>query len=110
MNKSCEACARGPSTVDGHGGLTVHSMGVAGMLFKCRQCELTWMRSYSSDGRYGWTRLADHTAATACVGIVMPSAVPSPAAVAEISGEQADAMDHWLAIRPSWKQTPRRPS
>jgi hypothetical protein len=110
MSKSCEACARGPSMVDGHDGLTVHSMGVAGMLFKCRRCELTWMRSYSRDGRYGWTRVADHIAATACVGIVMPTAGASPAAAAEISGGRGDAMDHWLAIRRSWKQTSRRPS
>src|SRR5690348_17143489 len=108
MSKSCEACARGPSMVDGHDGLTVHSMGVAGMLFKCRRCELTWMRSYSRDGRYGWTRVADHIAATACVGIVMPTGGASRDA--GISGGRGDAMVLWSAIRGSWTQTARRPS
>ena len=109
MNTNCEACARGPSKVDGHAALMVHSLGVAGMLFKCRRCELTWMRSYSSEGRYDWTRLSDRIGAPACVGIVMPAcgAIPEPvAAVPDVGGE---AMDRWLAIQRGWKQPARRP-
>jgi len=109
MNANCEACARGPTKVDGHPELRVHSLGVAGMLFKCRRCELTWMRSYSPVGRYEWTRLAERIGATGCVGIVMPSRGASPAAAAEISGAGGEAMDHWLAIQHSWKHTAHRP-
>ena len=105
LNANCEACSRGPAKADGHPALRVHSLGAAGMLFKCRQCELTWLRSYSLGARYAWTRLDDR-AATACVGIVMPSVGASPAA--EASTARGDAMDHWLAIQRGWKQPSRR--
>ena len=109
MHANCEACARGPAKVDGHAALMVHSLGVAGMLFKCRQCELTWMRSYSAHGRYDWTRLSDRIGAPACVGVVMPSCGASPAAVAAAPSVAGEAMDHWLAIQRGWKQSSRRP-
>jgi hypothetical protein len=76
MNANCDACARGASKVDGHAALMVHSFAMAGMIFKCRQCDLAWRRSYSSDGVYGWTRLAGRMSATAGVGIMMPAASP----------------------------------
>jgi hypothetical protein len=109
MNENCEACALGPSNVDGHAALMVHSMAAAGVLFKCRRCELTWMRSYFTEGRYNWTRLADRAAAAACIGILMPSTGTTPAAVAEVSSVGGETVDHWLATQHSWKHTSRRP-
>ena len=109
MNTNCEACALGPTNVEGHAALAVHSMAAAGILFKCRLCELMWMRSYFTEGRYDWTRLADRAAAAACIGVLMPAARASPAAVAaEVSGAGGEAMDHWLAMQHSWKHTLRR--
>lgn len=109
MTANCQACALGPTKVDGHAELMVHSLAAAGMLFKCSRCELPWMRSYSPDGRYEWMRLSDRIDATACVGIVMPSSRPPPAAVAALAGAGGDAVDHWLAIQRSWKRSPRVP-
>lgn len=109
MNENCEACALGPAKVDGHAALMVHSMAAAGVLFKCRRCELTWMRSYSTTGRYDWTRLPDRAAAAACIGVLMPSAGTIPTAVAEVSSAGGEAMDRWLTVQHSWKHTSRRP-
>jgi len=125
MNANCDACARGPSNVDGHAGLMVQSLGSTGMVFKCRVCALTWMRSYSGDGHYGWTRLADRTPATAWFGFIMPPARPRPAtaevvdharpatprpAAAEVAAPGGAALDQWLSIQQVLKQPPHRPN
>jgi len=107
MNANCEACALGPAKIDGHGALMVHTLAVAGILFRCRRCELTWLRSYSADGRYQWTRIAETMHAGACLGVVMPSARARPAAVAKVSDTERETMDHWLAMQHSWKHTSR---
>ncbi len=109
MNESCEACALGPTKVDGHAALTVHSMAAAGMLFKCRRCELTWMRSYSIDGLFNWTRLPAHKAPADCVGIVLPSAGTRPAAVGAVADVAIDNVGHWPALQHSWKRPLRVP-
>lgn len=89
MNASCDACVRGPSKVDGHAGLMVQSLGTTGMIFKCRECALMWMRPYSGNGHYGWTRLADRMATTAWFGISMPPARPRPATAEVAQGGAA---------------------
>lgn len=110
MNANCEACTLGPAKIDGHAALMVHILAVAGMLFKCRQCELTWMRSYSADDRYEWTRLPERTVAPMPLGIVIPAAAARSRAVAEVSSPGGETMDHWLAIQHSWKHATRRSS
>jgi hypothetical protein len=107
MNANCEACALGPAKIEGHAALMVHILAVAGIVFRCRRCELTWLRSYSANGVYQWRRIVEPMEAGASLGVVMPSARVRPAAVAKISDTERENMDHWLAVQHSWKRTSR---
>ena len=49
----CKDCIQGPTGIEGHQELFVHTMSGGPMQFKCRACGALWMRS--SRKIPGWT-------------------------------------------------------
>jgi hypothetical protein len=50
----CQECIQGPTGIEGHQGLFVHTMSGGPMQFKCRTCGALWMRQ-GSQKNPGWT-------------------------------------------------------
>lgn len=73
MHTQCNACARGPSKVDGHADLRVRRLGPSGIILECRSCGLLWSRSYRGADSFTWTRL-DRLAQSAGAGVAVPAA------------------------------------
>lgn len=73
MDAPCNACARGPSKIDGHADLLVRRLGPTSIVFQCRTCGLLWSRSCSGHTGFAWARL-DRAAQSVAVGVAVPTA------------------------------------
>lgn len=54
--KICDACRTGPTGIQGHPHLLVHTMGESSMAFNCDTCAAFWSRTPFPE-RYVWARI-----------------------------------------------------
>lgn len=78
MNSLCAACNDGPSGIEGHAALRVDAIGSTVLTFRCGSCQAHWSRTASNDGLFGWTALAERTADSPWMGVLVPTSAKAP--------------------------------
>ena len=54
----CQDCKAGPAGIAGHDRLFSETMGAGRMHFRCRACDLVWVRLQDDAGEFVWSRSA----------------------------------------------------
>jgi hypothetical protein len=50
----CAGCSARPTGIEGHRDLFTHRMAGTQMQFKCRACNLLWIRGDTGEGGFEW--------------------------------------------------------
>ena len=71
MTTPCQACLAKPSSIDGHAGLGVRTLGGTLLTFECRHCNALWARS-AVGGGFSWSRIEEGSRRSVAMGTFVP--------------------------------------